>query len=50
MHGQENKVCELVKSLYNLKQAPTHGKFDQVMLFDGFQTNIVDKCVYIKQI
>jgi hypothetical protein len=20
------------------------------MLFDGFQTNIVDKCVYIKQI
>ena len=32
------------------KASSKHGKFDQVMLFDGFQTNIVDKCVYIKQI
>ena len=25
VHGQEKKVCRLVKSLYGLKQAPKHG-------------------------
>ena len=49
--GKEKKVCKLVKSLYGLKQAPKqwHEKFDQVVLWYGFQINNGDKCVYVKQ-
>nr|GEV32876.1 retrovirus-related Pol polyprotein from transposon TNT 1-94 [Tanacetum cinerariifolium] len=49
-HGQEGKVCRLVKSLYGLKQAPKqwHQKFDYTMLESGFQINECDKCVYLK--
>ena len=48
--GKEKKVCKLVKSLYELKQAPKqwHAKFDQTMLASGFKINECDKCVYIK--
>ncbi|PHT37062.1 putative plastid-lipid-associated protein 13, chloroplastic [Capsicum baccatum] len=48
--GKENKVCQLIKSLYGLKQTPKqwHAKFDQTMLANGFKINECDKCVYIK--
>ena len=49
-HGKENKVCKLVKSLYELKQAPKqwHEKFDNAMSSNGFKMNECDKCVYLK--
>ena len=48
--GQEKKVCRLVKSLYGLKQTPKqwHGKFDKVMMSNGFTINECDKCVCVK--
>ncbi|GJS97576.1 zinc finger, CCHC-type containing protein [Tanacetum coccineum] len=50
MSGNENKVCKLVKSLYELKQAPKqwHQNFDEVVLSSGFYLNQSDKCVYSK--
>ena len=47
---QEKKVCKLVKSLYELKQASKqwHEKFDNTMITNGFRINECDKCVYIK--
>lgn len=50
--GQEKKIYKLAKSLYGLKQAlrQQNENFDQVMLFDDFQTNIDDKCFYTKTI
>ncbi|KAL0299909.1 UNVERIFIED_CONTAM: Retrovirus-related Pol polyprotein from transposon TNT 1-94 [Sesamum angustifolium] len=49
-HGNERKVCKLVKSLYGLKQAPKqwHEKFDQTILAFGFTINENDKCIYCK--
>ncbi|KAK4388858.1 Retrovirus-related Pol polyprotein from transposon TNT 1-94 [Sesamum angolense] len=49
-HGNERKVCKLVKSLYGLKQAPKqwHEKFDQTILAFGFTVNENDKCIYCK--
>ena len=46
----EKKVCKLVKSLSDLKQAPKqwHEKFDNVIMSHGFKINESDKCVYIK--
>jgi hypothetical protein len=46
--GQEGMVCKLVKSLYDLKQAPKqwHDKFDRTLTSIGFVTNEADKCVY----
>ncbi|KAK4385553.1 Expansin-B4 [Sesamum angolense] len=49
-HGNERKVCKLVKSLYGLKQAPKqwHEKFDQIILAFGF-TGAFDKVLrYLK--
>ncbi|CAM8997493.1 unnamed protein product [Rhodiola kirilowii] len=48
--GQKRKVCKLLKSLYELKQAPKqwHLKFENVMMSNGFKINECDKCVYIK--
>nr|GEX02484.1 zinc finger, CCHC-type [Tanacetum cinerariifolium] len=50
MPGNEHKVCELVKSLYRLKQAPKqcHQKFDEVVLSSGFHLNQSEKYVYSK--
>ncbi|KAL2230679.1 UNVERIFIED_CONTAM: Retrovirus-related Pol polyprotein from transposon TNT 1-94 [Sesamum indicum] len=49
-HGNEHKVCKLVKSLYGLKQAPKqwHEKFDKTILVFGFTVNENDKCIYCK--
>ncbi|KAL0430955.1 UNVERIFIED_CONTAM: Retrovirus-related Pol polyprotein from transposon TNT 1-94 [Sesamum radiatum] len=49
-HGNERKVCKLVKSLYGLKQAPKqwHEKFDKTILAFGFTVNENDKCIYCK--
>ncbi|GJY26243.1 zinc finger, CCHC-type containing protein [Tanacetum coccineum] len=46
--GNKNKVCKLVKSFYELKQAPKqwHQKFDEVVLSNGYLFNQTDKCVY----
>jgi hypothetical protein len=46
--GQENKVCKLLKYLYDLKQAPNqwHGKFDVTLISADFSVNEVDQCVY----
>ncbi|GJT20813.1 retrovirus-related pol polyprotein from transposon TNT 1-94 [Tanacetum coccineum] len=37
MPGNENKMCKLIKTLYELKQAPKqwHQKFDEVVLSNG---------------
>ncbi|GJY54991.1 zinc finger, CCHC-type containing protein [Tanacetum coccineum] len=50
MHGNENKVCKLIKLLYELKQEPKqwHQKFDEVVLSNGYLLNQADKCVYYK--
>ena len=46
----EKKVCKLVRSLYDLKQAPKqwHEKFDSTILLDGFVHHSFDKCMYSK--
>ncbi|GKB04105.1 zinc finger, CCHC-type containing protein, partial [Tanacetum coccineum] len=45
MPGNENKVCKLIKSLYELKHAPKqwHQKFNEVVLSDGYLLNQADK-------
>ncbi|GJY52476.1 zinc finger, CCHC-type containing protein, partial [Tanacetum coccineum] len=50
MHGNKDKVCKLIKSLYRLKQAPKkwHQKFDEVVLSNDYLLNQADKCVYSK--
>jgi hypothetical protein len=46
--GQEDKVCKLMKFLYDLKQAPKqwHEKFDVTLISAGFSVNGADRCVY----
>nr|GEV98095.1 zinc finger, CCHC-type [Tanacetum cinerariifolium] len=48
MPGNENKVCKLIKSLYELKQAPKqwHQKFNKVVLSNGSLLNQANN-VYI---
>ncbi|GKA29249.1 zinc finger, CCHC-type containing protein [Tanacetum coccineum] len=50
MHGNENKVCKLIKSLYELKQSPKqwHQKFDEIVLSNGYLLNQANKFVYSK--
>ncbi|GJV56069.1 zinc finger, CCHC-type containing protein [Tanacetum coccineum] len=50
MSGNENKVCKLIKSLYELNQAlkQWHQKFDEVVLSNGYLLNQADKYVYSK--
>ncbi|GJU04639.1 V-type proton ATPase subunit B2 [Tanacetum coccineum] len=49
MPGNEDKVCKLIKSLYELKQTlkQWYQKFDEVVL-SGYLFNQADKCVYSK--
>jgi len=46
----EKKVCELIRSLYGLKQSPKqwHQKIYEVVPSSGFRINEFDKCVYSK--
>jgi hypothetical protein len=48
--GQESKVCRLIKSLYDLKQAPRqwHEKFNNTLTTAGFCVNEADNCVYYR--
>jgi hypothetical protein len=48
--NNEKKVCKFVKSFYGLKQAHKqwNGKFDIVILSNGFKHNGADKCIYSK--
>lgn len=43
-------VCRLKKSIYGLKQASRqwYYKFHQVVSSFGFESNIVDECIYLK--
>jgi hypothetical protein len=44
VNGQEDKVCKLQKSLFDMKQAPKqwHEKFDVTLISVGFNVNEVD--------
>jgi hypothetical protein len=48
--GQEDKVCKVMKSLYDLKQAPKqwHEKFDVILISAGFTVNETNRCVYYR--
>ena len=50
VQGQENLVCKLRKSLYDLKQAPRqwYKKFDSLMHRIGFKRCETDHCCYVK--
>jgi len=49
-NGQENKVCKLVNSLYELKQAPKqwHQKFNKVVAQFEITFHEHDECIYSK--
>ena len=50
VHGQENKVYKLDRSIYGLKQAPKqwHDKFDNLLISNGYKINDNDKCIHYK--
>jgi hypothetical protein len=48
--GQEDNVCNLLKSLYSLKQATKqwHKKFNVTLISAGFNVNEADRWVYYR--
>jgi hypothetical protein len=48
--GQEDKVCKLMKSLYDVKQAPKqwHEKFDVTLISTGVNVSEADRCGYYR--
>ena len=48
--GQEEMVCKLLKSLYDLKQAPKqwHEMFDRTLTSASFVVNEADICMYYR--
>ena len=50
IHGQENKLCKLDKSLYGLKLAPKqcHERIDNLMISKKYKMNQSDKCICFK--
>ena len=49
-HGQELKVCKLMRSIYGLKQASRSWniRFDEAIKSFGFSQNMDEPCVYKK--
>ena len=49
-HGQESKVCKLMRSIYDLKQASRSWniRFDEAIKSFGFSQNMDEPCVYKK--
>jgi hypothetical protein len=47
---EERKVCNLLTSLYGMKQAPKqwHEKFVRTLTYVGFVINEADKCIYYR--
>lgn len=52
VHGNENYVCLLKKSLYGLKLSPRQGykQFDTFMLGNGYYRSEYDSYVYYKKL
>ena len=51
IHGKEDHVCLLKKSLYGLKQSPRqwYKRFDTFMVGNGYCRSAYDNCVYHKK-
>lgn len=52
VHGKEDHVCLLKKSLYGLKQSPRqwYKTFDSFMINNGFARSLYDSCVYFQKL
>nr|GEW10645.1 retrovirus-related Pol polyprotein from transposon TNT 1-94 [Tanacetum cinerariifolium] len=51
VHGKEDHVCRLKKSLYGLKQSPRqwYKRFDSFMIGHGYDRCSYDECVYFQK-